>query len=525
MSYAGHVNLITPLDFPVQFDGRLKRMLATSLVAHAVLLFGLMSVQYAPIMQHPLAAYHVDLVTLPYPEVTFPREKLPTVKQATSSPLMKPPTASPALMPVSPKTAQPLNKSGPPTPVFPEPSSAAVVPVQAERVTQAIVDAVKRVVVPESRKVVSMANASSMTMTNKQQVPFRKREVVHQTIPFPAVPQLPQLSARKGVPKERSPLPSAPSPHSFAKTLKQVVQSVVVPPQKPEMRKAQIPSPLSLKSDIIVPQPNSATAIFPSMTTLSRVPQLAKVTQVPTPTEIQPRQRPHNRVSDSLKHVVQSVKVPEIKKSHVSHAKEKQAVPGRILPLRETPTMPRKELEGIVMPSKISKLAEVERTNVWKSFSEKPSAILPQTAEPDALEQKIAKLVIPNVQVLEAPHSLGKPAELGGQHTATILKVSDSSLEGHSYWARVWSKIDREWIASRVDIRSGEPVRVVLAFRVERTGTVKNLAITQPSGNDYYDLAAKRAVLNATPLPPFAATMPELYYDMQFQFTINMDSY
>ena len=34
----------------------------------------------------------------------------------------------------------------------------------------------------------------------------------------------------------------------------------------------------------------------------------------------------------------------------------------------------------------------------------------------------------------------------------------------------------------------------------------------------------KRAVLDATPLPSFASDMPEPFYDIQFQFTVNVDS-
>jgi TonB family protein len=109
------------------------------------------------------------------------------------------------------------------------------------------------------------------------------------------------------------------------------------------------------------------------------------------------------------------------------------------------------------------------------------------------------------------------------QNTTTTLQVAGSSPEGTVYWGRVWSKIDREWIAPQVNIRSGRPLQVVLAFRIERDGGVKNLAIEQSSGNEYYDVAAKRAVLNATPLPPFASDMPEPFYDIQFQFTVNVD--
>jgi len=150
--------------------------------------------------------------------------------------------------------------------------------------------------------------------------------------------------------------------------------------------------------------------------------------------------------------------------------------------------------------------------------------VSPETVQPHALDQKIAKLIIPEVQVPEAHHILSTPTDSGMQNTTTTFQVSGSSSEGNAYWGRVWSKIDREWIAPQVDIRSGRPLRVILTFRIERQGGVRNLAIEQSSGNEYYDVAAKRAVLNATPLPPFASDMPEPFYDIQFQFTVNLDS-
>jgi len=433
MSYAGHANLITLqlADSSAQVDSRLTRMLATSLVVHAVLLLGLMSVRFAPTLQQPLASYHVDLVTLPEPRVAPPSKEPATVKKATVPPPPESQVTRPAPSPVVQKT--------PPA------------PIQIDRVR---------------------------------------------------------------------PAPSTPSPSSLAETLRQAVQSVAIP-QKTQTPMARIPSPVTPKAEPISPKSQSTAVTSPKITIPGQVPQMAKVIPVPKPTEIQPKSRPQNLVTDSVKHILQSVVVPEVRKSKVPPTKKIQAIPVPIPPVRDSQPKPRKKLDGIVIPSDAPTLASLDLT---KPMPKKAAVVPPETVEPNALDPKIAKLIIPEVQVPEAHHILPKPTDSGMQNTTTTLQVSGSSPEGSAYWGRVWSKIDREWIAPQVDIRSDRPLRVILAFRIERQGGVKNLAIEQSSGNEYYDLAAKRAVLDATPFPPFASEMPEPFYDIQFQFTVNLDS-
>ena len=481
MSYAGHANLITLqlADSSAQVDSRLTRMLATSLLVHALLLLGLMSVRFAPTLQQPLASYHVDLVTLPEPRVAPPSKEPATVGKAT----VPPPPA----------------------------------PIQTERVTQSIVDAIEGVVVPQSREMTPIENAPAVTQLPAQPV---RNDDESQAIPMPVIPQAPQLSTRKALPDRVTPAPSVPSISSLAETLRQAVQSVSIP-QKTQTPKARIPSPVTPKSEPISPKSQGTAVTSPKITTPGQAPQMEKVTPVPNPAELQPKPRPQNRVADSMKHILQSVVVPEVRKFNVPPTKKMQAVPVPIPPVRDSQPKPRQKLAGIVIPSDAPKLTPVDLT---KSKPKTLAVVPPETVQPNALDQKIAKLIIPEVQVPEAHHILSTPTDSGMQNTTTTFQVSGSSSEGNAYWGRVWSKIDREWIAPQVDIRSGRPLRVILTFRIERQGGVRNLAIEQSSGNEYYDVAAKRAVLNATPLPPFASDMPEPFYDIQFQFTVNLDS-
>ena len=65
-----------------------------------------------------------------------------------------------------------------------------------------------------------------------------------------------------------------------------------------------------------------------------------------------------------------------------------------------------------------------------------------------------------------------------------------------------------------------EKAVVVIKFRLERDGKVGSMLIEQSSGNEYYDLAAKRAIQSAVPLPPFTADLTESFYDAHFTFVV-----
>lgn len=497
MAYAGDFNLITLqlADSSGQVDSRLSRMLATSLVVHAVLLLSLMSVQFAPTIQQPLASYQIDLVSLPEPSVAPTKNRQVTKKKAK------------ALPPPKPKSV---------APVSPLPSPKVLEPIQTEKVTPSIVDALDNVALPQSRQITPMANAPTVTP-----IPHERQSVEHAEIPLPMVPQPPQLTIQKAPSKKVSPTPSVPATSSFAESLKQAVQSVAVP-QKSSVTKTQSSSPQKKKAPSF--ESKGTVMASPKITTPGQAPQLAKVIPVPSTKKEASKTPRQNQLSDSLKKVVQSVVVSEVQKSKVSPQKHTQAVAVPTSPIQDIRKKPREKLQGMVIPSEAPQLAAVDVANARKSFPE-PSVSNPQeNSQANLVEPKIAKLVIPDVQVPEAHHILSKPTESGVQNTTTTLQVSGSSPEGNAYWGRVWSKIDREWVAPPVEIHSGKPLQVVVGFRIERNGGVENLSIERSSGNEYYDLAAKRAILDAIPLPQFAADMPESHYDVQFQFTVHVDS-
>lgn len=89
----------------------------------------------------------------------------------------------------------------------------------------------------------------------------------------------------------------------------------------------------------------------------------------------------------------------------------------------------------------------------------------------------------------------------------------------NQYWARVQARIRSFWTAPPTDI-SGKSLTVIVKFRLERDGRVSKVTVEKSSGNDYYDMAATRAIQSAVPLPPFTADMTDSYFDAYFTFAV-----
>lgn len=99
------------------------------------------------------------------------------------------------------------------------------------------------------------------------------------------------------------------------------------------------------------------------------------------------------------------------------------------------------------------------------------------------------------------------------------LKISGMAPGSNAYLGRVRQRISSFWTAPPVDV-SGQAYVVIVQFRLHRDGKVTKVEIERSSGNEYYDLAGKRAVLNADPLPAFPPELTESHFDAHFTFTV-----
>lgn len=85
---------------------------------------------------------------------------------------------------------------------------------------------------------------------------------------------------------------------------------------------------------------------------------------------------------------------------------------------------------------------------------------------------------------------------------ATRLEGIDPEFTYDYYLDRMLAAIGAQWVRPPTE---GD-IRAVLRFTVDKTGEITDLAVAEPSGYPAFDLAALRAVQNASPLPRLPAS-------------------
>jgi colicin import membrane protein len=136
--------------------------------------------------------------------------------------------------------------------------------------------------------------------------------------------------------------------------------------------------------------------------------------------------------------------------------------------------------------------------------------------------QPAAKLDVPK-EVKPSESSL-KPASQqevkvpAAKTPETALKISGTA-GSNPYWARVQSIISSQWEPPPIDM-AGQTYTMIVKFRLQRDGTIKDVAIQQSSGNAYFDMAGQRAVLRSRVLPVFPADMTDSYKDVEMVFRV-----
>jgi len=151
-----------------------------------------------------------------------------------------------------------------------------------------------------------------------------------------------------------------------------------------------------------------------------------------------------------------------------------------------------------------------------------PSLTEDLSKELDEEFKKINKVELPKAALAD---TLPKPMPQQIEAKAPSIKAVDSTLKvpgmapgSNAYLGLVRKKISEKWNAPPVDA-AGHGYVVIVQFRLHRNGSVTGVVIEQSSGNEYYDLSGKRAVLSAT-LPMFPPEVTEPYFDAHFTFTV-----
>jgi TonB family protein len=66
----------------------------------------------------------------------------------------------------------------------------------------------------------------------------------------------------------------------------------------------------------------------------------------------------------------------------------------------------------------------------------------------------------------------------------------------------------------------GQAYTMIVKFRLQRDGLIKDVVVKQASGNAYFDMAGQRAVLRPRVLPAFPADMMDGYKDIEMVFRV-----
>jgi TonB family protein len=136
--------------------------------------------------------------------------------------------------------------------------------------------------------------------------------------------------------------------------------------------------------------------------------------------------------------------------------------------------------------------------------------------------QPAAKLDVPK-EVKPSESSVKPAAQQEVKVPATKTPETKLTITGtagsNPYWARVQSIISSQWEPPPIDM-AGQTYTMIVKFRLQRDGTIKDVAVQQSSGNAYFDMAGQRAVLRSRVLPVFPADMTDNYKDVEMVFRV-----
>jgi len=167
-------------------------------------------------------------------------------------------------------------------------------------------------------------------------------------------------------------------------------------------------------------------------------------------------------------------------------------------PPRETPPAPQPE--------------PIKEKPQEKTKKAQPKTVPKKSAMPE-YEQKKQK---PSQQAEDKPVEAAKPAAkpAGRTEGVAVSTATGEDFKFPPYLALVRDKIEQNWNPPP----GAQGTKSKVQFTVLRSGRVGEAKLIESSGNFYFDQAAVRAILMASPLPP----MPEGFYRDSAVFTVDL---
>jgi TonB family protein len=182
----------------------------------------------------------------------------------------------------------------------------------------------------------------------------------------------------------------------------------------------------------------------------------------------------------------------------------------------QTQTDVQKILNNLTVPEPTPVSAQPTTPPLTRTSPPRPSVSEEVDRQLQKLEQAPPKIETPKPVTSAEPQVASKPP--AARTPVTTLQASGVAM-GNPYLALVQRRISAQWTAPQVDV-TGQPLQVVVKFRLDKSGRVSDIVVERTSGNEYYDLAARRAVLSANPLPSFPSDMAQPYLDAHFSFAV-----
>jgi colicin import membrane protein len=308
-------------------------------------------------------------------------------------------------------------------------------------------------------------------------------------------------------------LPTLPAkvvePEKNQPAKKEVERSKVVEKPKPveQAKRVQPPKPIEQPKPVEQPKAVEQSKPVEQSHPVEQPKPAPPVNVAPAPPPVPSAKRSNDIMRDILKDIELPPNAPKL---------------GEISP-EDNP----KKAPAIKLPS-VPLVAETKEA-VGKQAVTPPSSSLTEELAQE-LDEELKK--IKKLELLKETPSPAPPAETpvkpaprveakvpSSKVVDTTLKVPGMAPGSNAYLALVRQRISSVWNAPPLDVTNQVYV-VIVQFRLHRNGTVTGIAIEQSSGNEYFDLAGKRAVLSAVPLPRFPADITDAYFDAHFTFTV-----
>lgn len=178
----------------------------------------------------------------------------------------------------------------------------------------------------------------------------------------------------------------------------------------------------------------------------------------------------------------------------------------------------------------IAPQAPVKQVKLKEQVKEEPKDAI---AIPERIQKK--KKISPQQQVtsLFRPPEAYKPnkvystvpqqvsSDMYGMKGSNGIDVGQQSILGSQFGA--YANLMRDRIAqhwNRSNLHSSPEQKCTVTFTIARDGTVSNVQISQPSGDYLLDTSAKRAILDASPLPALPQQFPRNDATVQLWFQL-----